>query len=176
MTIIIPGGSSFAIFPKLLQGLAWLRDWWLLLLCPGGLMCWRLCLHGVIGSDLSLFFFLFSGLASANLQRFITEYLVQGDIFIYNDIVLFLHRALFYPPEDNNDSPQSLRRLPPIKEMIPLEKSGSYVLQAAIRVQDGNNQETMKAASQQLLALREQLRTAVRLEQADRLALDPRAK
>ena len=61
--------------------------------------------------------------------------------------------------------------------MAPLEKSGSYVLQAAISVQNGNNnQETMKAASQQLLGLREQLRTAVRLEQADRLSLDTRAK
>lgn len=57
-----------------------------------------------------------------------------------------------------------------------MEKSGSYVLQAAITVQDGGNQETMKTASQHLFGLREQLRSVVRLEQADRLALDTRAK
>ncbi|KAF9886228.1 Mediator of RNA polymerase II transcription subunit 18 [Aspergillus nanangensis] len=106
---------------------------------------------------------------------FVTEYVVEGDIFIHNDIVIFLHRVLHYPTE--GQEPNEPRRiLPPFETMTPLERTGSYVLQAAITVQDGGNQEMMKTASQHLFGLREQLKSAVRLEQADRLSLDTRAK
>lgn len=106
---------------------------------------------------------------------FVTEYVVEGDVFIQNDIVIYLHRVLHYPSgEQEHREPR--RHLPVLKEMTPLEKSGSYVLQASINVQDGSNQETMKTASQHLFGLREQLKSAVRLEQADRLSLDTRAK
>lgn len=106
---------------------------------------------------------------------FVTEYVVEGDIFVLNDIVIFLHRVLHYPSE-SSDPHAPRRQLPPFEQMTPLDKSGSYVLQAAITVQDGGNQETMRTASQHLFGLREQLRSAVRLEQADRLSLDTRAK
>ncbi|KAJ5157491.1 Mediator of RNA polymerase II transcription subunit 18 [Penicillium canariense] len=106
---------------------------------------------------------------------FVTEYLVEGDIFIHNDIVIFLHRVLHYPSSDNEPR-EPRRNLTALKDMEPLEKTGSYVLQASITVQDGTNQETMKTASQHLFGLREQLKSAVRLEQADRLSLDTRAK
>ncbi|KAJ5298595.1 male sterility protein-domain-containing protein [Penicillium atrosanguineum] len=106
---------------------------------------------------------------------FVTEYVVEGDVFIQNDIVIYLHRVLHYPSgEQEHREPR--RHLPVLKEMTPLEKSGSYVLQASINVLDGSNQETMKSASQRLFGLREQLKSAVRLEQADRLSLDTRAK
>lgn len=97
---------------------------------------------------------------------------MEGDIFIHNDIVIFLHRVLHYPTE----SQEPRRQLPALNEMTPLDRSGGYVLQAAITVQDGSNQETMEIASQHLFGLREQLKSAVRLEQADRLSLDTRAK
>lgn len=106
---------------------------------------------------------------------FVTEYVVEGDIFVYDDIVLFLHRVLQYPSSQEEHS-QPRRQLPSLEQMAPLDKSGSYVLQAAITVQDGGNQEAMETASQHLLGLRERLRTAVRLEPADRLSLDSRAK
>lgn len=96
-------------------------------------------------------------------------------MFILNDIVIFLHRVLNYPSE--SPDPHAPRwQLPAFDQMTPLDKSGSYVLQAAIAVQDGGNQETMRTASQHLFGLREQLRSAVRLEHADRLSLDTRAK
>lgn len=104
-----------------------------------------------------------------------TEYVVEGDVFIHNDIVIYLHRVLHYPSGDQ-EFREPRRQLPVLKDMAPLEKSGSYVLQASIMVQDGSNQVTMKTASQHLFGLREQLKSAVRLEQADRLALDTRAK
>jgi mediator of RNA polymerase II transcription subunit 18 len=97
---------------------------------------------------------------------------VEGDMFVHNDIAIFLHRVLHYPGE----SSQPRQSLPALKDMTLLEKSGSYVLQAFIIVQDGSNQESMKTALQHLFGLREQLKSAVRLEQADRLSLDTRAK
>lgn len=103
-----------------------------------------------------------------------TEYVVEGDIFIHNDITIFLHRVLHYPAGDNSKEPR--QTLPAFKAMETLEKTGSYVLQASINVQDGSNQETMKTASQHLFGLREQLKSAVKLEQADRLSLDTRSK
>ncbi|KAL4896452.1 mediator of RNA polymerase II transcription subunit 18 [Aspergillus ambiguus] len=106
---------------------------------------------------------------------FVTEYVVEGDTFIHNDIVIFLHRVLHYPTEDQELN-EPRRQLPAFSQMNPLERTGSYVLQAAITVQEGGNQEMMKTASQHLFGLREQLKSAVRLEQADRLALDTRAK
>ncbi|KAJ5709950.1 hypothetical protein N7493_009542 [Penicillium malachiteum] len=106
---------------------------------------------------------------------FVTEYVVEGDIFLHNDITIFLHRVLHYPASDQ-ESREPRQSLPAFSEMTTLEKSGSYVLQASINVQDGSNQETMKTASQHLFGLREQLKSAVKLEQADRLSLDTRAK
>ncbi|KAL1981523.1 hypothetical protein VTN96DRAFT_2504 [Rasamsonia emersonii] len=106
---------------------------------------------------------------------FVTEYVVEGDVFIYNDIVLFLHRVLNFPA-DNHDPRVPRRSLPPLEKMSLLDQSGSYVLQAAVTVQDGSNQETMKIATQQLFNLKDQLKTAVKLEPADRLSLDTRVK
>ncbi|KAL4881479.1 mediator complex, subunit Med18 [Aspergillus karnatakaensis] len=106
---------------------------------------------------------------------FISEYVVEGDIFVHNDIVIFLHRVLQYPAQ-SHDSHEPRRQLPLFGDMSPLERTGGYILQAAITVQDGSNQELMRTASQHLFGLREQLKSAVRLEQADRLALDTRAK
>ena len=107
-------------------------------------------------------------------RSFVSEYVVEGDLFVLDDIVIFLHRVLNYPADPQSHEPR--RELPPLSDMVLLERSGSYVLQASITVQDGGNQEMMKTASQHLFGLREQLKSAVRLEQADRLSLDTRAK
>jgi mediator of RNA polymerase II transcription subunit 18 len=96
-------------------------------------------------------------------------------MFIYNDIVLFLHRVRSFPA-DGHDSSTPRRSLPSLREMSLLDQSGSYLLQAAVTVQDGANPETMKMATQHLFVLREQLKAAVRLEPADRLSLDTRVK
>lgn len=104
--------------------------------------------------------------------RFVNEYVVEGDVFIYNDTTIFLHRVLNYP-EDSQDVHSPRATLPPLKDLTLLDPSGSYLLQASISVQDGASPES---ATQRLYGLRDQLRTAVKLEQADRLSLDTRVK
>lgn len=103
-----------------------------------------------------------------------TEYVIEGDVFIYNDTTIFLHRVLNYTPDPSSSSPR--RTLPPLKELSLLDQSGSYLLQAAVTVQDGSNPGMVKTATQHLFGLKEQLKTAVKLEQADRLSLDTRVK
>lgn len=110
--------------------------------------------------------------ADAVLSSFVHEYVVEGDVFVYNDTVLFLHRVLNYP-EDNQNTQRPRTTLPPLNNLTLLDPSGSYLLQASATVQDGANPE---AATQRLYGLRDQLRTAVNLEQADRLSLDTRVK
>lgn len=109
------------------------------------------------------------------IASFVTEYVIEGDVFIYNDTVLFLHRVLNFPG-DTHANKEPRKSLPPLTDLTLLDHSGSYVLQAAVTVQDGANPETMKTATQHLFGLKEQLKTAVKLEQADRLSLDTRVK
>jgi mediator of RNA polymerase II transcription subunit 18 len=97
---------------------------------------------------------------------------IEGDVFIHNDTTIFLHRVLNYP-EDSQTAPSPRTTLPPLKDLALLDPSGSYLLQASITVQDGTSPES---ATQRLYGLRDQLRTAVKLEQADRLSLDTRVK
>ena len=104
--------------------------------------------------------------------RFVNEYVIEGDVFIHNDTTIFLHRVLNYP-EDSQGVQSPRTSLPPLKELTLLDPSGSYLLQASISVQDGTSPDL---ATQSLYGLRDQLRTAVKLEQADRLSLDTRVK
>lgn len=96
-------------------------------------------------------------------------------MFVYNDVVLFLQRVLTFPA-NYRDSSTPRRSLPPLQEMTLLDQSGSYVLQAGVTVQDGSNLEAMKLGTQYLFGVKEQLRTAVKLEPVDRLALDTRVR
>ena len=106
---------------------------------------------------------------------FVTEYVLEGDVFIHGDIVIFMHRVLTFPV-DNHPSSSVRRSLPPLRSLSPLDPTGSYILQATVIVQEGSNPQMMKTATQLLFSFREQMKSAVKLEQADRLSLDTRVK
>ncbi|EDN09052.1 conserved hypothetical protein [Histoplasma mississippiense (nom. inval.)] len=84
--------------------------------------------------------------------NYVSEYVVEGHRFILDDIVLFLHH-----------------------QMLLLDTSGAYILQASITVQDSGNPDMLKANSQRLLGLKEHLKSVVKLEPKDRLSLDTRS-
>ncbi|KAI5284824.1 Mediator of RNA polymerase II transcription subunit 18 [Ascosphaera aggregata] len=103
----------------------------------------------------------------------------------YGDPLPFLNSLGFKPA----------RHLPPSfledGTLVPLDSSGSYVLQASITVADGGSAgnaaapaagggvadpELIKLARERLLALKDRLKLLVPLEAIDRLALDTRAK
>ena len=96
-------------------------------------------------------------------------------MFILDDTVIFLHRVLKFPPDERN-STGPREHLAPLDTMVHLDPSGGYVLQVSITVQESGNPDLLKAASQRLLGLKEHLKPVVKLEPADRLALDTRVK
>lgn len=57
-----------------------------------------------------------------------------------------------------------------------LDPSETYILQAAVRVQDGSKVETMTKGVNELLNLKETLKGVVDMEMGDRLALDTRVR
>ena len=57
-----------------------------------------------------------------------------------------------------------------------LDPSGAYIVQAAMRVQDGSKVETMTKGVNELLSLKEMLNGVVEMVMGDRLALDTRVR
>ena len=63
-----------------------------------------------------------------------------------------------------------------MSKAILLDASGTYVLQASIRVQDGAKVEMMNKGMNELMNLKETLKGAVELDMGDRLAMDTRVR
>lgn len=59
---------------------------------------------------------------------------------------------------------------------VSLDLSGSYILQASVRVQDGSKPESMTLGITELQAFKEMMKGVVDLEVGDRLAMDTRVK
>lgn len=127
------------------------------------------------------------------LFSFVDEYILDGHRLIHNNVVLLLHRLLKLPaPDPANLSDQmstsdgdarmptkaSAPRstIPPLNSMQPIDSSGSYVLQASVRVMDGTKPELVTSATKELLAVQAELKGVVGLRVVDRLALDTRVK
>jgi mediator of RNA polymerase II transcription subunit 18, fungi type len=68
----------------------------------------------------------------------------------------------------------SLNTIPTLSTLTPLDPSGAYILQASIEIADGNNPDLKDKATQQLLAMKDSLRSSIDLVPGDRLALDTR--
>ena len=109
----------------------------------------------------------------ADAHSYVSEYLLEGHRVVHNNAVLLLHRVLRFPASDGGD-PQPRQTLPPYADLTPLDLSGAWVLQASLRVQDGNKPESMTLGIDELKALKDTLRGVVDLEVGDRLALDTR--
>lgn len=102
---------------------------------------------------------------------------------IYNNIILLLHRPYTVPshaiPKSTDGSvtgPIPWTRFPPLETLALLDASGTFNLQASIRIQDGMNLETMSIAINELKAFKEMMKGIVEMEVGDRLALDTRVK
>lgn len=73
-------------------------------------------------------------------------------------------------------SPSPADCLLAINTLQPLDPSGMYLLQASIRVQDGNKPESMSMGINELKAFKDLMKGVVEMEVGDRLALDTRAR
>ena len=69
-----------------------------------------------------------------------------------------------------------LESLPPLSTLKPLDPSGSYILQASIRIADGTKPDTMTVGINELKAFKDTMRGVVDMVVGERLALDTRVK
>ena len=102
-------------------------------------------------------------------SRHVSTYTISGHRFTHHSISLLLYRITL--PAAENDSTTNE---PPHTRL--LDPSGTYILQASVRVQDGSKVETMTKGVNELLSLKETLKGVVELEIGDRLALDTRVR
>lgn len=101
-----------------------------------------------------------------------SSYLLSGHRYTHLSTSLLLYRLLI--PTTLQAAHLSTRIN--ISETRPLDPSGTFLLQAAVRVQDGSKVETMTKGMNELLSLKETLKGCVDLEMGDRLALDTRVR
>lgn len=109
--------------------------------------------------------------------EYTSQYVITGDKFYDQATTLFLHRVMQISDHASPDAGitfSTVNTIPDISKLHPLDSSGGYILQASIEIADGNSPDLKDKATQQLLALKETLRSIVHLEPGDRLALDTR--
>ena len=127
------------------------------------------------------------------LSSFVDEYILDGYRLIYNNVIFLLHRLLRFPATEANDTlaqkstetsktKASMRvsaprdKIPPLGSLQSFDPSGTYILQASVRVIDGAKPELVTAATKELLAAQAELKGVVGLRVVDRLSLDTRIK
>jgi mediator of RNA polymerase II transcription subunit 18 len=109
-------------------------------------------------------------------------YLLSGHRYTHNSTSLLLYRILLPPssfpsttlPHPTTTTTTSLQPKP--RSPTLLDPSGTYILQASLRVHNTSKIETMTKAVNELLALKEMLKGCVELEVGERLALDTRVR
>jgi mediator of RNA polymerase II transcription subunit 18 len=109
------------------------------------------------------------------LDSYVSEYVIEGQRFIHQNIILLLHRVL-RPSVDGEAYGSSSQALPEMNSLVLLDPSSAYVLQASIRIQDGSKPESISVGINELKAFKEMMRGVVDLDIGDRLALDTRLK
>lgn len=94
---------------------------------------------------------------------------------VHNDVILRLRRVLCFAP---STGASGLERgsLPALSDLVLLDTSGGWVLEATVRVEDRSKPALVRAGSEQLLALRSELRGAIELRVPERLSMDTRVK
>lgn len=83
-------------------------------------------------------------------------------------------QPLEHGPQDQNALFSTLNTVPDTSKLTPLDTSGGYILQASLEITDGNSPDLKDKATQQILAMKETLRSSIDLVPGDRLALDTR--
>lgn len=107
-----------------------------------------------------------------------SEYVTAGHEFVHRNVVVSLTRVLLPPEEEekNGAGADGPGKLPARSALRPLDPSGAYLLEAAVRVQDSSRPDVVAKGTEELAALKGLLKGVVDLRVVDRLALDSRVK
>ncbi|KXT06977.1 hypothetical protein AC578_7162 [Pseudocercospora eumusae] len=111
-------------------------------------------------------------LRQPELYKFRRQFLTEANRFVHNNVVTRLYRMRQSP--ESADPIASPAPSPKGQKLV--DPSGSWIIEASIRVEDGNNSTLTDRAKQELLAFKETMDGALDLIAPDRLALDTRVK
>ncbi|KAH7125303.1 mediator complex, subunit Med18 [Dendryphion nanum] len=108
-------------------------------------------------------------------NQFVSEYYIEGHRFVYENLVIFLHRILHEPGARSLETTPK-ETLPSLSALHPLDPSGAYILEAKIRVQDLNDPNLVDQGVEELKSFQNQMKGCVQLYVPDRLNMDTRVK
>ena len=94
-------------------------------------------------------------------------------MFVHHDTVLRLTRLLCFPPSSQVAIDQPLL---PLDDLVLLDASGAWTLEASVRIDDRSKPALVRAATDQLLGLQRDLKGAVDLRVPERLSMDTRVR
>ncbi|PNS19542.1 hypothetical protein CAC42_7386 [Sphaceloma murrayae] len=106
--------------------------------------------------------------------RFISEYYTEGHRLIHRDVILHLHRVLVARPLPDADTMR--RTLPSLDDLVLMDASGAFLLEARVRIEDRTKPALVAVATERLLSVRKELKGAVELRMPERLSMDTRVK
>lgn len=102
-----------------------------------------------------------------------SQYATLGHRFVYGNIIIRITR-LFSPQTPSDDALQAPLRS--TEGLALVDPSGSFMVEATIRVADPSNSKIADQAKQELLAFQTYMDGVLDLYAPDRLALDTRVK
>ncbi|KAF2656771.1 hypothetical protein K491DRAFT_777657 [Lophiostoma macrostomum CBS 122681] len=108
-------------------------------------------------------------------NQFVSEYYIEGHLFVHENINIYLHRVLHEPGVRSLET-EPKQQLPGFDALQPLDPSGAYMLEAKVRVQDINNTAVTEAAAEELRRFKTQMKGCVTMNIPDRLAMDTRIR
>jgi mediator of RNA polymerase II transcription subunit 18, fungi type len=105
--------------------------------------------------------------------RLVSHHCLVGSRFVSGNVVVSVNRICrgAHLSEDPTEG-----FLPDLANLHPLDSSGSYVVEAYVRIADGSTTSLRDRASKELLSFAESLKGSVDLRVPDRFAMDPRLK
>ncbi|KAH6639530.1 mediator complex, subunit Med18 [Boeremia exigua] len=114
-------------------------------------------------------------MATSGPNCFVTEYYIEGHRFVHRNVVIFLHRVLHEPGVRNLQTEPKVK--PPAFEALQLlDQSGTYILEAKVRVQDFKDASVLESGVGELKAFQTSMKGCVELSLPDRLTMDTRVK
>lgn len=94
---------------------------------------------------------------------------------MYHNVIIFLHRILHEPGVRSLQEAPKVK--PPAFEALQLlDQSGTYILEAKVRVQDFKDASVLETAVSELKAFQTSMKGCVELSLPDRLTMDTRVK
>ena len=105
----------------------------------------------------------------------VNAYIVEGQRLICKDIILTMHRVLYYKDADRAQA-MPHADLPLLEDLILLDLSGAFLLEASIRIDDRTKPVQVQKATEELKWFKNEMRGSVDLRTPERLALDTRVR